>query len=190
MMSDITSVLGEYRAVLEELRSYHLRTHSHCIRVGELCDLFARQAGFVEVDKDLLVMAGLLHDIGKLDIPITLLDKEEPLSKKEWEQLKLHPLLSTKYVSDIGVLEIIKNHHRYGGYGYPQDGSPVPFFSEVIGVLDGFDAMTHKRPYHPCFSVPIALSELINCSGRQYNPVIVQDFVRFNNYSFEKLSGD
>lgn len=174
--------------VLEWLKYYHPITYEHCIRVGSLCDVFGKYIGLNDNEHYLLVKAGILHDIGKLIIPKRILDKKGILSNLEWELMKAHTILASLFVNDEKVYFVIKYHHKVNiNCGYPEDSVEPSHLSRIIGVLDGFDAMTHQRAYHKVFDERLALTELLRCRGYQFDSWVVDKFIKFKNDYGEQL---
>lgn len=168
-------------------------TKGHCERVrlyslkmGEAIGLGPNQL------KD-LEYASILHDIGKVGIPSSILNKQSPLSSEEYDQIKMHPELGAKIISNVPYLsrsaEIIKHHHEwYNGTGYPDGlkGNETNIMSQIIGVADAYDAMTSIRSYR---KVPLthemAVEQLILGKETQFNPELVTLMITlFNLNSF------
>lgn len=130
-----------------------------------------------------LRIAALLHDIGKIGVPETILNKERSLSPEEWEKMKLHPLIGATILRPIKELEEaivgIKYHHeRFNGQGYPEGLNSIPLIAAIIAVADSFDAMTTDRSYRKAKSKESALEEIRALSGQQYDPRVVSAFVQ------------
>lgn len=166
-------------------------THGHTERVTNLSLTIGRRL-FKENFKELndkflddLRLAALLHDIGKIGVPETILNKEGPLTQEEWEKMKLHPIVGAKILQPIEELERsiagIKYHHeRFDGNGYPEnlkDGQ-IPLIAGIIAVADSFDAMTSDRPYRSAKSKGSAISEIQSLSGKQFDPSVVSVFLQ------------
>ncbi|RKX52514.1 MAG: HD-GYP domain-containing protein, partial [Thermotoga sp.] len=128
--------------------------------------------------------AGLLHDIGKVLVSSSILNKPGKLTTEEFDEIRKHP----KYGYDIlktsdalkDIAEIVYAHHeRIDGSGYPRGlkGDEIPFEAKIIAVVDSFNAMTSDRPYRPALSVNTAMKELIRGAGRLYEARIVRTFI-------------
>ncbi|MBE3585480.1 MAG: HD-GYP domain-containing protein [Thermoanaerobacter sp.] len=127
----------------------------------------------------------MLHDIGKVCVPPQILTKKGPLDPEEWEEVKKHPQYGEGVLAPFflprPVIEIVLHHHeRYDGGGYPAGlkGEKIPLFARIVSVADAFDAMTVDRPYRRALSIPAVLRELRCNEGSQFDPEVVQRFVR------------
>ncbi|HXY73820.1 MAG TPA: diguanylate cyclase [Dehalococcoidales bacterium] len=127
--------------------------------------------------------AGLLHDIGKIGIPDSILNKDGPLDDQEWRQIKEHPKMGVeilRYVADLSLsLPAIINHHEhYDGTGYPNGlrGEDIPFEARLLSIADAYDAMTSLRPYHNQRTQEEAIAELKRCAGTMFDPELVKIF--------------
>lgn len=161
-------------------------TRLHSEQVAHYALSLAEEIGLSEDAKRMLRIAGLLHDVGKIGIPDRILRKPGPLDKEERTVVEQHPLLSEMIMREIPqmteVLEAVRHHHeRYDGTGYPrglQDGA-IPFLSRVIAVADAYSAMILDRPYRRALSREEAIDQLRAGSGTQFDPNLVDAFVRF-----------
>lgn len=150
-------------------------THSHCETVAELCALMALELGFDQEDVLKLRLAGLLHDVGKIGIPDTILQKPGRLSEAEWDTMKTHPVLGAHILAAAERHEeagwVLSHHERPDGKGYPHrlDEDAIPLEAKIISVADAFEAMVSERPYRPARSVQDALAELARCAGTQFD---------------------
>ncbi len=131
-----------------------------------------------------LHIASLLHDIGKIGIPETILNKPAVLSDEEYKIIQEHPLKGVAILQPIKKLEQciagVKYHHeRFDGKGYPEglSGDKIPLIAAIIAVADSYDAMTTDRPYRPGLSKESAVSEIKRCAGTQFNPIVANAFV-------------
>ena len=165
-----------------ELRDEYTSTHSKNVAKYSL------QLGKgLQLDKTTLNnlrFAALLHDIGKIAVPDTILHKTTTLTEDEFIEVKRHSIVGAKAVkqanfNDAIILGIRYHYEFFNGDGYPDglQGEGIPLISRIIAVADAFDAMTSKRPYREAFSHKKAIKELENCSGSQFDPKIVDVFV-------------
>ncbi|MGP4025795.1 HD-GYP domain-containing protein [Actinomadura sp. 3N407] len=160
-------------------------TRGHCGRVSRAAVMVARQLGMRPERVETLRYTGMLHDVGKLGVPTRILTKDGPLSDEEYAAVQLHPMRGLEIVREIGFLDealagIMHHHERMDGRGYPLGlaGDEIPEFARVIGVADAFDVMTSTRPYRKARPVGEAVRELRRCSGTQFDPVMVEAFLR------------
>lgn len=126
----------------------------------------------------------LLHDVGKVGIPESILCKPGPLTDEEYEVMKTHPLIGVQIVAPIKFLgtavEVIRCHHeRWDGRGYPDGlaGEDIPIGARIFSVCDTFDAMTSDRPDRRALPFDYAVEEIERCGGTQFDPVVVDAFV-------------
>ncbi len=132
-------------------------------------------------------IAALLHDIGKIGIEDIILRKPAKLTEDEFRRIEEHPAIGVSIVEKVGlsdeIKEMIRHHHeRYDGRGYPDrlDHTLVSFEAYILGVADAFDAMTSDRPYRSGMSEEKALSILVEESGKQFHPAVVETFLAIN----------
>jgi diguanylate cyclase (GGDEF)-like protein len=151
--------------------------------VAQLVKATALGLGLDEHEAKRMELAGELHDIGKVAIPETILNRPGPLDEEEWEFMRRHTLIGEGILlaapSLAHVAELVRSsHERYDGGGYPDRlaGEDIPLGASIISVCDAFDAMTSARPYGAAISVSDALAELRRCSGSQFNPRVVHVF--------------
>lgn len=126
----------------------------------------------------------LLHDIGKVGIPETILGKPGPLTDDEWSVMRTHPVIGAQIVEPMRFLgeavQIIRCHHeRFDGQGYPGGigGDDIPLAARIFAVVDSFDAMTSDRPYREALPVDRAMEELARGKGSQFDPLVVETFI-------------
>jgi ribonuclease P protein subunit RPR2 len=126
----------------------------------------------------------LLHDVGKVGIPESILCKPGPLTDEEYEVMKTHPLIGVQIVAPIAFLnnavDVIRCHHeRWDGRGYPDGlaGEDIPLGARIFSVCDTFDAMTSDRPYRRALPFDYAVEEIARCRATQFDPVVVDAFV-------------
>lgn len=160
-------------------------TEEHCQRIKDVSVRLGKKLGLSEGQiKDLEILS-LLHDIGKTAISDRILLKPGKLTDEEWAIMKKHPELGCRIISTmpelITIAEAVLCHHEnWNGTGYPKQlkGEEIPLLARIISVADAFDAMTNDRPYHKAMSTEEAIEELKRCSGTQFDPYMVDVFVR------------
>jgi putative nucleotidyltransferase with HDIG domain len=159
-------------------------TDKHMKDIAEYSVEIARKMKLSEKEIEDIRKAALLHDLGKVSVPDSILMKEGKLSANEMEIIKKHPLTGAKMIEQIEPLryakEIIKHHQEcYDGSGYPDGlkGEEIPLGSRIVGVADAFGAMITDRPYRQALSIERAVLELKEYSGKQFDPVIVEIFI-------------
>jgi len=158
-------------------------TRNHIERCAWYSAELAQELGLSDEDVEVLRLASLLHDIGKLAIPDVVLRKPGPLDSSEWDQMRLHPTLGSHMLSQIdsvaeAVPAILHHHERFDGSGYPAGlaGEAIPLASRILMVTDAFDAMTADRPYRKAMSIEAAIEELQANAGTQFDAGIVEAF--------------
>jgi putative two-component system response regulator len=158
-------------------------TRGHVERVTSYAMMIASCMDWPEWRVEQLRFGSILHDIGKIHIRETTLFKVTPLTDEEWDEIKKHPINGAEMIKDIPYLShavsIVRHHHeRWDGNGYPDRlaGEAIPIEARIVAVADAFDAMTTERPYSPCRDLEDAYDEILNCSGKQYDPQVVEAF--------------
>lgn len=158
-------------------------TESHSIRVAKYSAFIAKEMNFPKSFIEDIWVAGVLHDIGKIGINDSILNKAGPLTKDEYNAIKQHPDIAYRIVSKIGlgenILKAIKHHHeRHDGKGYPDmiKGEDISIMAAIISVSDAFDAITSNRPYRKSRSISQGINEIVANRGTQFNPSVVQAF--------------
>jgi diguanylate cyclase (GGDEF)-like protein len=151
--------------------------------VAQLAKMTADSFGLDEHEAKRVELAGELHDIGKVAIPESILNKPGPLDEEEWSFMHRHTLIGERILNAAPALAhaaglVRSSHERYDGGGYPDGlaGEEIPLGAAIVTVCDAFDAMTSPRPYGEAISVCAALDELCRCSGSQFNPRVVAVF--------------
>lgn len=161
------------------------REEQHSLRVSELCVQLAKELKLGKTREKDLALAGLFHDLGKVAIDSTILNKAGPLNDREWKEMKTHPLKGSEVLNLVPGMDqiaeaVLSHHERYDGSGYPRGlkGTEIPLMARVIAVADSYDAMISERPYKQSKSEQEALAELQKESGTSYDPLVVEAFGR------------
>lgn len=176
---------GKLRRLQMELGAHDQGTALHSKRVGELASALLKELDMPEMERRIVRLAAQLHDIGKTTIPVSILTKAGQLTEGEWELVRQHSVLGASLLKDRGfcdeIVEIVRSHHeRWDGRGYPMGlhGRQIPLGSRVLSVVDGFDAMTSDRAYRRAMHLDDALYHLRQGSGTQWDPNVVEAFLR------------
>lgn len=159
-------------------------TANHSKRVCEYSLKFASYLNLSDKDKEILRLSSLFHDIGKIGIPDSILNKNDKLTDEEYIAVKYHPTIGANIlsVSDIfkDVTEVVASHHeRIDGKGYPKSlkGNDIPYLARVLSICDSFDAITTKRSYKEVNSLEFALNEFEKVSGKQLDKDLTKKFI-------------
>jgi HD domain len=165
-----------------ETKDFYTRGHSERVSRGSV--MIAREIGMRVERVEAIRYAGMLHDVGKLGVPTSVLQKNGALTDDEYAAIQLHPMRGLDIVREIGFLDealagIMHHHERIDGKGYPMGlaGDEIPEFARVLAVADAFDAMTSNRSYRGARSVPEGIAELRKWAGTQFDPAFVDAFV-------------
>ena len=169
-------------------------TRGHSDRVSEYAVLIGRKMGLSEDEIKTLQIGGLFHDIGKIGVPDTILQKEAKLTDDEYSQIKNHPSIGAHILGEAeafkDIIPIVKYHHeRFDGRGYPSrlSGEKIPLLARITAVADTFDAMTSKRSYRNALDLQFVKEEIQRCKGTQFDPQIADVFLDILDNNFEKI---
>lgn len=172
------------KAILNTLTDKYNGEKIHSERVSTFCKKIGMELGISNEEIDLLELAGMYHDIGKISIPDAILNKPGKLTNEEYEIIKTHTQVGYQILKAAdeysGLAEYALSHHeRWDGKGYPKglSGNEIPLFSRIINVADSFEAMTADRPYRKGMSVSEAIKEIQRCAGSQFDPKIAGIFI-------------
>jgi HD-GYP domain-containing protein (c-di-GMP phosphodiesterase class II) len=169
-------------------------THGHSERVAALGRALTIEAGLGEPLAERVYMAGLLHDVGKIGVPESVLHKTGRLTPEEFEQMKKHPQIGARILADVKQVRdlipgVLHHHERYDGNGYPHGlaGENIPEMGRIICLADCFDAMTSNRTYRKAMPLEVALTEIRRCSGTQFDPGLAEAFLRIGAARLREL---
>src|SRR5215210_3999183 len=157
---------------------------THCQRVGRYAELTARELGLAPEAVERVRLAGILHDVGRVALPDSVLAKTGPLSDDEWAWVRAHPAIGARMVETTEYDDIrswiLFHHERPDGHGYPEGrgADDVPIESAIIAVADAYEAMTSERPYRPALGPEQASEELRREAGRQFRAEVVEALLR------------
>ena len=156
------------------------RTHQHSMRVSVYSVMIGKEMGFSDEECENLRRAAQMHDIGKIGIPDSILNKPSRLTDEEYAIMKSHVTRGAEILKDFTLIENVVDgaryhHERYDGKGYPEGlkGEDIPLYGRIIGVADAFDAMTANRVYRKQMDFGYVLNEMRNGRGTQFDPQIV-----------------
>ncbi|WP_182629288.1 HD domain-containing phosphohydrolase [Clostridium chromiireducens] len=170
--------------IINTLNEKNKREEEHSVRVSELCELMGKNIGLPERKIQELENAGLLHDIGKIAIEESILNKPGMLTEDEYNEIKRHPEIGYRILSTVNEMSeiakyVLSHHEMWNGKGYPKGikGLDIPIESRIIAIVDAFDAMTSERSYRKALSEEFAIAELRRNSGIQFDPELVNVFI-------------
>jgi diguanylate cyclase (GGDEF)-like protein/putative nucleotidyltransferase with HDIG domain len=176
--------LATVLSLAEALDQRDSSTARHSQTVGRLCEMMSSELGLDEDRIQRLRLAGILHDIGKIGVPDSVLGKPGPLTDDEWTQMKRHPelgarILSSRELDDVRDW-ILAHHERPDGTGYPKglSAEEIPLEASIVAVADAYEAMTSDRVYRLSIGTEAAREELVKCSGTQFHPRVVDSLLR------------
>src|SRR6267143_1219009 len=171
------------RARIVHVSDREIRAHNG--RVGELCVRIAKQLGMTASEQRVLARSGLLHDIGKLGIPGSILHKHDPLDDSEWKLMRTHPEVGLRILQWAGkferaLLAVLHHHERMDGSGYPHGlvGDAIPIEARVVAVADMYDVLTSDRPYRRARDEREARRVLQEAAGPHLDPNVVSALLR------------
>jgi putative nucleotidyltransferase with HDIG domain len=175
-------VVSRWAQTIESADAYTL---GHCERVAEYACALAREIGFDEITMFWFRIGALLHDVGKIDVPIEILNKPGRLTDEERVIMEGHAAAGAVMLRDIDfpwdIIPMVRGHHeRWDGRGYPDQlaGTDIAFSARILCVADVYDALTTDRPYRAAFSRDQALAMMANDSGKLFDPELYPIFER------------
>jgi len=173
------------RGFVTAIEMKDLYTKGHSERVSALSVMVAEDLGLPYEQRRLTRYAALLHDVGKVGVPLCIINKPGPLDDDEFAEIQKHPTIGAEILRDIDFLapaiDIVRYHHeRLDGKGYPHGvgDEELSDIVRIVTAVDAFDAMTSTRSYRKALSVEDALAELRRCAGRQFDPRMVEALAR------------
>ena len=187
------ALLSSILQIVKVVEAKDVYTAGHSVRVAEYSEEIARGMGLNEYDIEILKNLANLHDIGKIQIDLSLLNKRGKLSDSDWKEIKRHPIVGYDIVKEITFLKdkadaVLYHHERIDGSGYPygKKGDDIPLFAKILCVADSYDAMTTKRPYREALSREQAIFELKRNSGKQFDPVVCETMIEILEKKYQE----
>jgi putative nucleotidyltransferase with HDIG domain len=172
----------------QDIESKDAYTLGHCERVSDVACALAEEMGFDQTTMFWFRVGALLHDVGKIVVPVEVLNKQGPLTPEERGLMERHPVAGVELLKEVDfpgdVLPMIRGHHeRYDGHGYPDGlaGEAIPLAARILCVADVFDALTTDRPYRKAFEIRDALRLMQADTGRQFDPQVLEVFMRMQH---------
>ena len=186
--------LGTLKALTASIDAKDAYTRGHSERVAVLAAEFAAALGHDSKTVERYRIAGLVHDVGKIGVPESVLAKAGRPSDAEFEQIKKHPEIGTHILEGIGNLAdvlpgVLHHHERWDGRGYPHRlaGEDIPPMARVMALADTFDAMSSTRSYRAALPREKVLAELARCAGAQFDPELVGRFLSLDFSAYDAL---
>ena len=172
-------MLAHLHALVSAIDAEHLKTRDHSENVAAYAAAIGQRLRLAPDQLARLRRAALLHDIGKIAVRASVLEKPAKLSGEEFAEMKLHPIVGAEMLRHSGFAAeaawVRAHHERIDGRGYPDgvDGSAIPLEARIIFVADSFEAMTSDRPYRAGMPIADAVAELRRCAGTQFDERVV-----------------
>lgn len=208
-MNEIKKINSELQSTYDKLEQAYLEsietlrftveakdtyTRGHSDRVSEYSVLIGKHLGLSEEDLKTLRLGGLFHDVGKIGVPDSILQKDSKLTDDEYSEIKNHPSIGAHILSTAtifkDIIPIVKHHHeRYDGNGYPGrlKGENIPYLARITAIADTFDAMTSRRSYRDSMTIDKVITEFENCKGTQFDPQIADVFLDILKNHFNEI---
>lgn len=179
------ALLNSIMQIVKVMEAKDVYTAGHSVRVAEYCERIARKLRLNEYDVEVLKNLANLHDLGKIQVDLSVLNKPGEFNKSDWEDMKKHPVIGYEIVREITFLRdnaeaILYHHEKVDGSGYPygKKGDELPLFAKILCIADSYDAMTTTRPYRRALTKEEAILELKKNSGKQFDSKICEIFIK------------
>lgn len=180
-----TAYKASLRALANAIEARDSSTADHVERVNGYAQALAVDLGWDEARRNGLEFGAILHDIGKIAVPDSILSKRGPLTDEEWAEMRRHPEVGRRMIANIPYLApavpvVLYHHERWDGKGYPAglSGEEIPEEARLLSIVDTFDAMTTDRPYRPAIHPSTTYETILDAAGTQFDPQMVQAFAR------------
>ncbi len=181
------SFFNAIRSLANALEARDKYTSGHSQRVTDIATGIIRKMGLSPEAIDTIVLAGLVHDIGKIGISEAILNKPARLNDDEYREIQKHSEIGEHILSPVAsdeeILRLVRNHHEhYDGSGYPDrlKEKQIPLGARILAVADAFEAMTSERPYRKAMSNSAAYAEIERCKGTQFDPEVADILLKSN----------
>jgi len=172
---------GAVDTLITMLHLHERDSRGHAVRVARLAVAMGEELGLDDRTLDVLERGALLHDIGKLDMPSSILSKPAPLDDDEWQVMRTHPqvgydLLKTQSRFADAAEIVLSHHEAWDGSGYPRqlERDEIPLAARVLAVADAYDSMTQPHTQRPAMPPALAVQEIERCRGRQFDPACAE----------------
>lgn len=186
--------MGVLKSLVAAIDAKDPYTRGHSERVAVLSRLIAIGTGFTEEQAERVHVAGLVHDVGKIGVPDWVLRKPSKLDDAEFAMIRQHPETGHRILKDVPLLAdvlpaVLEHHERFDGKGYPYgiSGENISLLGRIVGLADSFDAMCSSRAYRVGLSRENAVQEIRRCSGAQYDPRLVEIFLKLDLAEYDVL---
>ena len=186
--------LGTIQAMSHAIDAKDPYTRGHSERVAMMSERLALAIGMTPEQADRVRVSGLVHDVGKIGVPESVLTKPARLTDEEFELIKMHPEIGHRILQGIPSLEealpgVLYHHERWDGKGYPCgiQGEEIPLIARIIGIADTFDAMSSTRAYRPRMPRDTVLDEIVKCAGAQFDPALASVFVTLDFSEYDAM---
>ena len=185
LLDDGSSHVSLLSSLVQAQRQNDGETEEHVARTRRAGELLAKRLHLSDMQQSTLMLLCLMHDIGKIGVPLEILNKPGKLNEAEWRIMQSHCQKGYEIAKASpelsGIANLILYHHeRWDGKGYPEglSGQQIPLLSRIISIVDAYDAMTHDRPYRKAISSEAAKAELARNAGTQFDPQLVKEYLK------------
>jgi len=186
--------LGTVQGMVSAIDAKDPYTCGHSQRVSWLAGRLAAMTGLGDAEVRRFELAGLVHDVGKIGVPESVLRKAGRLDDREFDWIKKHPEIGAKILRDIPQMEdilpaVLHHHERWDGRGYPNGlaGEEISVIGRYVAIADAFDAMSSNRTYRSARSRDFVREELVRCAGTQFDPELVEPFLAIDMREFDQM---
>ncbi len=187
-------LLSTVAALVAAIDAKDTYTRGHSERVAWLARELGRAAALDVDTVEQLHMCGLVHDIGKIGIPESILQKPSKLTDEEFDQIRRHPAIGESILGGVAQLQAVlpgvrSHHERWDGRGYPDGhvGDATPFFGRLLAIADAFDAMCSSRAYRDGLDRKGVMQEMEECSGTQFDPELIPPFLKIDFGQYDDM---